>query len=1472
MRCFVLLITILLFLQANAKPKFKFDRVNIEDGLANNSVRAIFQDNEGYLWFGTLNGLSRYDGKQFKSFVYDLSDSTTISNNKIRDIFQDGVGYIWVTTYDNNAHRFDPKTETFINFPVTLGEKFEEYSIHFLYESSPGVIWMSLSGNGCIRLTEQANSSGYSFKWFSTNNFLASDNITSIWSDKNDGIWIGTSRGTTYLPDDKIENNIGDSIKHFFVNKSSGVVAFAEMNGIIWVGTEMGEIYRMTNDKPELIWEMPQDEKQIKGIRKMQVAASGDLYIASEVGLLIIDSETGKIKHYNESNSGLNSNYVMSFYLDSKGSCWLVTGQRGVTRFTPRDSTFRHYPLNPEIRQSILEGEKQVFLEDRYGNLWVGIYGGGISRFDHETETFEQFLHEKNNPASLSSNLILSLSQDRSGNIWAGTYKRGLTRISVCENNFYPVRNTNDSDFNFLNEIRAVFEDSRGWIWAGDKGGIVSVYNQDFEKLFDLNKLLEKKINTGVYAFEEDSLNNIWIGTKGEGLFVLTNLPDNYKEVHSERIKIHRYSSKLPGKRHLSHNDVFDLHFDNFGQMWVALYHGGICVIQEPLTKGERVINYKHDDIKPNSLSDNRVRCLMEDHEGNMWIGTAFGLNFLESVYLPKEDKKFINIVRTGDPNSLSYNDVICMFEDSNRQVWVGTFGGGINKLTAIKNDSTFYFSQIGKPEGISSNLILSIIEDHDKALWISTDYGLNRFSLISKTIEKYYIADGLDEDSFSEGQGIFTSGNKVVFGHISGLTWFIPHSIKKSEHQVPVVLTNLKINGEDHQTTLNKARQIMGDSTRSLQLKSKENFLTFEFAALDYKAPSKVQYAFKLDGYESNWNNVGNLNSAIYRELPQGDYVFRLKASNSDGLWVNPEMKLHLSIAPSPWKTTWAYSLYLVFSVILLFILQRSLLERVRLKHEVHYEQQLTDEKLKFYTSISHEFKTPLALISGPIEDLLSSGKLPPEMVSSIKMMHRNTRRLQSLIDQLMDFRKIQKGFYKTHETKGDIVPFLKEVYQAFAPLAKKQNIRFVFVKDIQQLTVVIDYKSLEKIVFNLLSNAFKHVTEGKTVKLQLVTHNANGFFEVQVHDEGGGIHEDDIDYIFERFNPGSHHSGTNDETSTGIGLSLCSELAEVMRGEILVESKWGYGSCFKVVLPVKTQEVTEAISDNSYTNLDYTKRYIDVVDNQNILAVNHQTRSKLINNEKVLIIEDNVDLQQFLSNRLMVNYNVIQAFNGVDGLELANKMNPDIIICDIMMPKMNGLELTQTLKNEFRTSHIPIILLTAKSLEEHKIQGLETGADDYIVKPFNMVYLEKRIENLLLQRKKLRERFKQDTNTNSQQLSTSKADNEFIEKVIGLINENITDSTFSVDKLLGHFNFGRTVFYKKMKGITGYPPKDFIRIIRMKKAGELLHNPEITVSEVAFDTGYNDPEYFSKLFKKHFGVIPSEYQKKATSGNLQS
>jgi len=1465
MKCYLGILFFLVAGIVSGQSRFSFKHLFIEDGLANNSVRSVFQDREGYLWFGTLNGLSRYDGQQFKNFIYNPDDSTTISNNKVRGIMQDGAGYIWITTYDEQVHRFDPDTETFINFPVALGGDKAGCSVHFIRQSSPGVMWLYLAGRGCVRILEDPGSPAYSVSWLNAGNVLPSNFLSFIQSGKKGGVWIGTSKGVCFFPDDRLPENEPSRVQRFLADPGYTATTMCETEKAAWIGCQSGEVFRIANGRTDLVWEMPEWAGDNNSISFIEPTRNGYLCVGSRKGLVLINEVTGEQTHLTTRNSELNTSYISSCYHDNHDDFWLVTSSRGVTRFQPETRKFTWYPLHPEIRQSILEGEKQVFQEDRNGDVWVGIYGGGISRFNRQTNEFEQFLHDGNNPGSLSSNLVLSIFEDRSGNIWTGTYKRGLNKINLQQNNFHSLNGKVDINPDFEREVRAVFVDSRNWIWTGNKRGEVMVYDQDMNPLFSLNDLpgqIQEQISSGVYAFEEDREHAIWIGTKGNGIFILKNLPGSAVHISSAKVRVVHLLADSGNLNSLSYNDVFDLHEDRFGQMWVALYHGGVNVIRNPLQNDQQILHYLKNDEDKFSVSDNRVRCLFEDSQGNMWIGTANGLNFLAAQYTKTDDKKFQRIERTADPQSLSYNDVICISQDSQADIWVGTYGGGLNKLRKQDPGAGFKFDHITTENGLSSNLVLSIVEDDKKNLWIGTDFGLCRYGLQNKSFENYYAADGLEENTFSEGRSARTSSD-LLLGTISGMVWFDPGEVHKSQKKVPVVLTNLLVNGQPNPGKLHDARRSLQDSTRSLRLRYNENYLTFEFAALDFKAPSKIRYAFKLDNFEENWNYSGNMNKAIYRELQPGDYLFRMKASNSDGLWVNPGLKLPLTIVPPPWKRAWAYLGYLILVIALFFLVRRLVLERIRLKHEVEFEKQLADDKLKFYTSISHEFKTPLALILGPVEDLLAGRDLPPAARTPLKMVRRNTQRLLELIEQLMDFRKIQKGFLQVKKTRGDLVRFLDGIYLTFVPLAERKQIGFVFLHELPVLEGLFDFKSLEKIVFNLLSNAFKHTGTGQQIEMKLETSEQRDRVRIAVTDEGEGIREQDLPHIFERFSFGSH-SRWKDESGTGLGLSLVKELVELQGGTIAVSSVPGTGSCFLVELPLITISSAQEAGGEPGSDLSYARQFVQNVEDEKLPQAEEPGRQRIVSRETLLLVEDNPDLRSYLAGHLSDRYRVLQAEDGEKGLTMAKAEFPDLIICDIMMPGMDGLELTRLLKNEFHTSHIPVILLTAKSLEEQKIEGLETGADDYITKPFNMLYLQKRIENILQQRKQLKERFSRDLQSEPELLTRSAAEQEFLDKVISLVEENITDPDFSVDQLLRHFSFGRTVFYKKMKGISGYSPKDFVRIIRMKKAGSLIRDTTLTISEVSFESGFSDPDYFSKLFKRHFGESPSGYRKK--------
>ncbi|HKJ42118.1 MAG TPA: two-component regulator propeller domain-containing protein [Sunxiuqinia sp.] len=1452
-----------------AQTQLNFNHLSIEDGLSNNSVSCIFQDREGYLWFGTLNGLNRYDGQHFKTYHNVPGDSTSISNNKIRTITQDGLGYIWIQTYDNQIHRLDPKNETILNFPAAFKRGWSDNSIKFLFESSSGVIWMYQLDKGCIRFVSSADPNDYSIAYFNKSNALASNVLNFVNNDSHGHLWIGTNSGLTLFPNDQVSPDSLVGVKQFSGTSKYNVLCMHDLDDQIWFGTSNGELLRYQNGKFDVLYRSA--KRSGNPITFIEPTKNQNVCIGSSDGLILYDHTTKAFKHFTTQNSQLNSNQIQSAYHDKHDDIWLVTNQRGVTRFQPDKQKFTHFPLNPDMRKSIVEGEKQVFQEDNEANLWVGIYGGGIYEFDRSSETFQPYLYNENNSGSLSSNLVLSIFEDRSSNLWVGTYKRGLNSLQLKKNMFNTLEQMPSAKNNYNKEVRSILQDHRGCIWIGNMNGDLAIYDRHLKKRNDLNRLISRvnqHIKVGIYSLLEDSQGDIWIGTKGQGIFRLKNVPEKLTAANCQKIMVQSIKHDPANPNSLSGNSVYDLHEDQNGQIWAAIYHGGLNVIQNPFGPHPDFLQYKLNENDKYSISDNRIRCILEDADHNMWIGTANGLNFLSNNYLISNNKKFIQITNNpGDPTSLSNNDVVYLFQDSNHTIWAGTYGGGLNELQTSNNENHFTWKHFNTKSGLTSNVVFSIVEDGSKNLWMGTDLGLCKFSPAQNHFEDYYANDGIGENIFSESACLYTPGKLLLFGHASGLVYFQQDSIYKSKQNVPIVLTDFLINGEKDQKKYISAKDIIGHPSNALNLKYNQNFLTFEFAALDYKAPANVQYEYKLDNYEQNWNKSGNLNKAYYKALQPGEYTFRLRATNSDGVWLPKELKLQLNIAPPIWKTNWAYLIYFLILIFILWLVRKIMLERIHLIHQVNFEKEMVDEKLKFYTSISHEFKTPLSLIIGPVEDMVNTKNLPDRLSNNLNIVKRNSHRLLELVEQLLDFRKIQKGYFPLKYSKSDLVGFLKDICSTFVPLSKRKQIEFSVNCNLTKYDAVMDFKSIEKIVFNLLSNAFKYTPEGGTISLNAWIDPNSQQVKIEVEDTGEGIKEVDLPQIFTRFSFVDHSKYEN-ESSSGIGLSLTKELVELHHGEIKVESTYGEGSKFTVLLPTRNKHVNgNAIEEMAIRDHSYSEKFIHVLE-EDVQLNSKKDSHSLLNKEKILIVEDNADLRNYLCESLSTQYDTTQAADGKEGLEIAKEQDIDLIVCDIMMPEMDGLELTGILKKEFSTSHIPIILLTARSLDEHKIEGIEHGADDYITKPFNMVYLQKRIQNILRQRKQLKERFSSDLQLEPENLSESTADQKFLSEVTELIEANMINPEFTVDSLVEHFKFGRTIFYKKMKGISGYSPKEYVSIVRMKKAGTLLCDHNLNVSQVAYDVGFNDASYFSKTFKKHFGISPTEYQKNKLNG----
>ena len=805
--------------------------------------------------------------------------------------------------------------------------------------------------------------------------------------------------------------------------------------------------------------------------------------------------------------------------------------------------------------------------------------------------------------------------------------------------------------------------------------------------------------------------------------------------------------------------------------------------------------------------------------------------------------------------------------------------------------------------DGLSSDVLLSIREDHKQNLWISTENGICKFVPSGERFENYDERSISFRVRFSEAASTLTSGGDMLFGTSNGLFMFSPDSIRKSSYVPPVVFSKLMVANEDVIPGEKSILKVDLDDTQELVLSHDENIFSVQYAALDYTNPQNIQYAYILDGFEKQWTFADRQRSVTYTNLPKGDYIFRVRSTNSDGVWVDNERILNITILPSFWETPLAYVLYVCFVLLIIFVAVYILFTIYRLKHEVSVEQQISDIKLRFFTNISHELRTPLTLIAGPVEQVLKNDKLPADAREQLVVVERNTNRMLRLVNQILDFRKIQNKKMKMQVQQLNVVAFVRKIMDNFESVAEEHNIDFLFQTEKEALNLWVDADKFEKIVFNLLSNAFKYTPNGKMITVFI--REDEGTVSVGVQDQGIGIAENKRKSLFVRFENLVDKNIFN-QASSGIGLSLVKELVEMHKATISVDSRLGEGSCFKVdflkgkehysssvefILEDSAAPLSmERIVDIANSSLQTEAAIVDAPDLEVSAAKEEAGESS--SKELMLLVEDNQELRSFLRSIFASTYRVVEASDGMEGWSKALKYLPDIIISDVMMPEKDGIEMTRELRADMTTSHIPIILLTAKTTIESKLEGLEYGADDYITKPFSATYLQARVENLLMQRKKL-QNFYRDSLTHVTVSETPVAqgetlaghasaepvssaaeepampemspnDRKFMDKLVDLMEKNMDNGELVVDDLVRELAVSRSVFFKKLKTLTGLAPVEFIKEMRIKRAAQLIETGEFNMTQISYMVGINDPRYFSKCFKAQVGMTPTEYREK--------
>ncbi len=1331
-----------------------------------------------------------------------LPISAELSQNTVTDILQDKNGFIWIGTH-NGLNKYDGARMVTYDFDEQDSTSLSSGYIQVIFEDSKQTLWVGTKGGGLCKYNEDSNS----FDCFISKNlaaYLKFSNVLAICEDKDKVLWIGT--------------------------ENQGLISYNQETGkIAWYGKNAKGNYRIPSNE---ITSIIEDDEL-------------NLWVANSTeGLHLLDRETEKFinfRHIPKDSLSISSNKVSDLIKGTSGKVWIVTRQ-GLDWVDKNDDgkyIFHHQKIGEEKSNVIIS-----VLEDKKANLWVGVENEGLYRIDLANHKTEWFTYSATEEFCLQSNSIWSLYEDNTGIIWVGTYNKGIYKADTGTEKFLKFAHDLNSKYTLNNNTVTSFaQDNTGNVWIGTDGGGLNYWNvskNSFVK-FTTESTAQPLKGNAVLSLLIDSKNNLWIGTWGNGVS-LKRKGSNY----FEPFLLNHSRNDVIGKE-----NIYSIVEDRAGIIWFGSFGSGLYRYN-PLNN--QIKGYNDTEDSPTGISSNFITSLLQASDENLWVGTVKGLN---KVSIANDKTRVKQYLQTEMGANLQGGNLIVntIFEDSRRSLWVGTHKG----LFVLDVQEEAFF-KIGKKQGLPNENIKSIEEDSLHNLWISTNKGISKYSIATGAIENFTTADGLQAMEFFRGASLKLRNGTLLFGGVEGFNIFSPKGIKKNKFEPTVYLIDFKLSNHSvkpgPQSVLKKVIQ----STKKITLPYNQNTFSFEFGMISFMQNSKNKFAYKLDGYDKDWQKIGSAREAFFTNIPPGNYTFRVKATNNDGVWSKHQVSLNIVIIPPWYATHLAYVIYAVLFIMLLALGYRTIINRERLKAALQVEhielvkmQELDEMKSNFFANISHEFRTPLTLILGPLKSMFSSKK-----EKHIAMMIRNGESLLKLIDQLLELSKLESGGMPLEAEMDNVVEFLEPIVQSFLPLAIEKNITFIITMPPAKILLYFDKEKLEKVVTNLLSNAFKYTPESGKVTFKIKELEKK--IVLSVEDEGIGIPENEKNLVFNRYYR-VRDAKEKKRKGTGIGLSLSKELVELHKGRIELESVEGQGTVFRVFLKKGKQHLNP--NDISEVSGEYTFQQ------QALFVAEKEGINKELNDMEeaqeyqILIIEDNDDIRNYICEVLGYSYNLLEADNGSDGIKMALEQIPDLIISDIMMPGTDGFEVCKKVKEDIKTSHIPVILLTAKAKNKSKLEGFEQGADYYITKPFDPELLRLRVRNALHTRNQFRAKVlnKKTLQIDAGQVKISSRDKAFISQVIEIVEKNMNNSNFSVDELGRELRLSRTQLYRKIKGLLGQSVNELVRSIRLKKAAQLLKNSQMSIAEITYEVGFNDLQYFRDCFKKQFGVTPSEF-----------